>query len=138
MRVLLAVPAFCALLGQLAFAVDGRAMTLALPHPLRAGETAWLEVKVGVLERGAEVEIATASGQSLGVISPFAIRSGRQAGTYTVPVPADTIREGRLSLVVSLNQNGHPKRAPSAKELKRIRLKVMPAGHTPRPIPNNP
>ena len=134
MRVLLAVPAFFVLLGQLAFAVDGRTMTLALPHPLRAGETAWLEVRLGVLERGVEVEIATAAGQSLGVISPFAIRSGRQAGTYTVPVPADAIADGRLSLVVSLNQNGHPKRAPTAKELKRIRLKIR---QTPRPSPNS-
>lgn len=138
MRVLLATPGFFLLLGQLALAVDGRTMTLALPHPLRAGETAWLEVKVGVLERGAEIEITTAAGQSLGVISPFAIRSGRQAGAYPVPVPADAIRDGRLALVVSLNRNGHPKRAPTAKELKRIRLKIMPPVKSPAPVPNNP
>jgi hypothetical protein len=130
-RALLATPVFFVLLGQLASAVDGREVTLALPHPLRAGESAWLEVKLGVLERGAEIEIATAEGRSLGVISPFGIRSGRQAGTYTVPVPADAISADRLSLVVSINQNGHPRRAPTTKELKRIRVKIRVAGQPP-------
>lgn len=131
MRRWLAVPAFFVLLVQLACAVDGRTMTLALPHALRARETLWLEVKVGVLERGSEIEVTTAAGQSLGVISPFAIRSGRQAGTYSLPVPVEVVRDGRLSLIVSLNQNGRPKRAPTAKELKRVRLKIMSGERSP-------
>src|SRR5258708_32106997 len=94
MRGLLAVPAFFVLLGQLAFAVDGRTMTLALPHPLRAGETAWLEVRLGVLERGVEVEIATAAGQALGGISALATPSRRPGWPIHLPRAAPRYQGG--------------------------------------------
>ncbi len=126
MQAPLAALALFALLAQATYTVPGRVVTLALPHALREGETAWLEVKIGVIERGAEIEITTTTGQSLGVISPFGIRSGRQAGTYTVPVPADAISDNRVSLRVLLNQGGHA-RAPTAKEVKSIRVRIMPA-----------
>src|SRR5258708_14246697 len=108
MRGLLAVPAFFVLLGQLAFAVDGRTMTLALPHSLRAGESAWLEVRLGVLERGVEVEIATAAGQSLGAVSPVPVRSRRSAGPHTRPAPPPPHPACRPSPVVCLNRTQHP------------------------------
>jgi len=109
-------------------ASSGRVVTLVLPHALSAGETAWIELKVGVIERGAEIEIATTAGQTLGVISPFGIRSGDEAGTYTVPVPVDAISDKHVSLRLTLNQYGRERRAPTAKEVKSIRLKIMPAG----------
>ena len=120
----LAVLALVALLAQ---SSAGRIETLVLPHTLRAGETAWLEVKVGVIARGAEIEITTTSGRLLGVISPFAIRSGNQAGTYTVPLPADAISNGRVSVRISLNQY-HSQRAPTLTEVKSIRVKIAGAG----------
>ena len=123
----LATLALFALLAQATSAVPGRVVTLVLPHALRAGEAAFLEVKVGAIERGAEIEIATTEGRSLGVISPFGIRSGRQAGTYTVPLPADAISDNRVSLRLTLNQGGHAQRAPTRKEVKSIRVKIMPA-----------
>jgi propanediol utilization protein len=125
-QTLLALLSF-ALLAQPASAAAGRVVTLVLPHTLAAGETAWIELKLGVTERGAEIEIATTAGQSLGVISPFGIRSGDEAGTYTVPVPADAISGDHVSLRLTLNQYGHAKRAPTAKEVVDIRVKIMPA-----------
>jgi propanediol utilization protein len=107
-------------------AATGRAVTLTLAHPLHSGETAWLEVEIGPIERGAEIEIATTDGRPLGIISPYAIRSGDSAGTYTVPVPDDAISKNRVLLRLSLNQHGHASRAPTAKEVKGIRLKIKP------------
>jgi len=119
--------AFFGLLGPPAHAPAGRVVTLALPHPLRPGETAWLEVTVGVLENKAEIEIQTTEGRELGVISPFGIRPGSPAGTYTVPVPLDAISHDHLPLRLFLDRNGHPLRAPTAKEVTSLRVKIMPA-----------
>src|SRR5437588_10631000 len=107
----------------------GRTETLVLPHTLKAGETVWLEVCVGVVTRGAEIEVTTTSGRLLGVISPYGIRPGNQAGTYTVLVPADAISEGRLSLRLSLDY-AHSQRAPTKEEVKGLRVKIMDAGKT--------
>ena len=124
--VVLAAFALCALVAQTAEAPAGRVVKLALPHPVRAGESALLEAEVGVIERGAEIEISTLDGRSLGVISPFGVRSSNPVGTYTVPLPADVIANNSVVLRVSLRHYGHT-RAPTAKEVKSIRVKIMPA-----------
>ena len=118
MRPRLGALALLAILALDANAGTAREVTLILPHALRAGETASLEVEVGAIERGEEINIVTTSGRLLGVISPFGIRPGQQAGTYTVPLPADAIAGGRISLRLSLDQYGHPQRAPTAEEVK--------------------
>jgi hypothetical protein len=100
-----------------------REMTLALPHALRKGETAWLLVKVGAIGRD-QIQITTQDGRPLGTISPFGIRSGKAAGTYTVPVPAEALSDGRLALRVSVMQSGRAPRAPTAKEVKSLRLLI--------------
>ncbi|MGH9599161.1 MAG: hypothetical protein ACRD27_04820 [Terracidiphilus sp.] len=107
----------------------GRPFNLVLPHPLRPGETAWLVVKVGVIERGAEIKIETPSGRLLGDISPFAIRSGQPAGSYTVPLPASAISHNRVALRLFLDDYLHPPRAPSASEVSSVRVRIMPAAH---------
>jgi hypothetical protein len=127
MYALIAPLAFFAVLAQPAQQVPGRVMTLALPHALRAGETAWLEVKVGVIERGEEIEIQTTAGQPLGTISPFGVRSGQPAGTYTVPVPPGAIANDHLSLRLLIDQSSHAQRGPTVKEVSRVRVKIMPA-----------
>lgn len=118
--------AFFALMGQPAHESTGRVVTLPLPHALRAGEAIFLEVKVGAMEQKAEIEIEGTAGQPLGTISPFGIRAGQPAGVYTVPVPADAIANGRLVLRLFIEQSNHEERAPTAKEVGRIRVKIMP------------
>ncbi|HUZ96398.1 MAG TPA: hypothetical protein VMU57_15955 [Edaphobacter sp.] len=104
--------------------IDGaRETTLALPHTLREGETAWLLVTVGAIGRD-QIQIMTQDGQPLGTISAFGIRSGKAGGTYTVPVPAEAIRDGRLGLRLSVIQSGRAPRAPTAKEVKSLRLLI--------------
>jgi hypothetical protein len=103
-------------------------MTLALPHPLTAGGIAWLQVQVGPIGRAEEIDVTTAAGQRLGTISPFGVRSGQAAGTYTLPVPADAIHDGRLSVRFTISQAGTAPRTPTAEELRGVKLIVPEAG----------
>jgi len=112
------------LLAQSGGAVSADDMTLVLPHPLGAGETAWIEVQVGPIGRGQEIEVTTTSGQELGVISPFGVRVGQDAGTYTLPVPGDAIRNGRVSVRLMITQFGAPSRKPTAQEVRSVKLTV--------------
>src|SRR4029077_6389203 len=79
-------------------------MTLVLPHPLQSGETAWVQVRVGQIGRGQEIEVTTTSGRELGVISAFGLPAGQDAGPYPLPLPADAIQDGRVSLRLTITQ----------------------------------
>lgn len=104
--------------------IDGaREMTLALPHALRKGETAWLLVEVGAIGRD-QIQLMTQDGRPLGTISQFGIRSGKPGGTYTVPVPAEALSNGRLVLRMSVMQSDRVPRAPTTKEVKSLRLLI--------------
>jgi hypothetical protein len=122
-----ALSAHLALNGNAASAQSAaRDMTLQLPHPLAADETAFIIVEIGTIGRGQEVEVTTAAGQSLGVISPFSVRAGQEAGTYPLPVPATAVRDGRVSLRLTISQFGAPPRAPTAEEVRSVKLSVGP------------
>ncbi len=126
--VALTLLAHLALNGSAALAQDAaHSMTLALPRPLAAGETAFIEVQVGPIGRGRTVEVTTASGQPLGVVSPFGIRTGQNAGTYPLPVPKDALRDGRLSIRLTISQPGGAPRAPTSDEVRGVKLGVGPA-----------
>lgn len=103
-------------------ATTAQELTLALPHPLRGGETAGIEVHLGPIARGRVVTITTAAGQQLGTISPFGTRVGENAGTYTLPVPPDAIRDGRVAIRLAITQAGSPPRPPTAQEVSSVRL----------------
>lgn len=123
MHTLIATLFSLALLVQTSDAAPGWVVNLDLPRDLRAEDSVWLEVKLGVIPRGAEIEIETTSGKTLGVISPHGIRSGEEAGTYTVPVPHEAICNQRLSLRITVSHRSR-KRAPTLEEVKSIRLKI--------------
>jgi hypothetical protein len=112
-----------ALLVQTAGA-PGRVVNLVLPRDLSADEVVWVELKLGVIQRGEEIEVETTSGKTLGVISPYGIRSGEEAGTYPILLPPEAISNRRASLRIILNQTNRSKRAPNAQELRSVRLKI--------------
>ena len=126
MHTLFATLISLALLVQTAGA-PGRVVNLVLPRSLSANEVVWVELKLGVLTRGDEVEVQTTSGKTLGVISPYGVRSGTEAGTYTLAVPPEAISNRRASLRIILNQTNRGKRAPTVKELRSVRLKITSA-----------
>jgi hypothetical protein len=126
--VALALFTHLALNGNAALAQDAaQSMTLQLPRPLAAGETAYIEVQVGPIGRGRTIEVTTTSGQPLGVVSPFGVRTGQDAGTYPLPVPKEAIRDGRLSIRLTISQPGGSSRAPTADEVRGVKLGVGPA-----------
>ena len=103
----------------------GRVVNLVLPRSLNEDEGLAAELTLGVLERGARIRVQTASGKMLGVISTYGIRSGEEAGTYTVRVPVEAVSNNRVSLRITLNYN-RSKRAPTDQELRAVRLQITP------------
>ena len=105
---------------------SAREPVLNLPRPIAAGETAFIAVAIGAIGRAQSLDIATAEGRSLGVISPFGVRAGQDAGTYTVPIPRDAIRDGRVVLRLTIRQ-GDTARAPTPEEVRGITLNIVGA-----------
>ena len=126
MQTLFATLISFALLVQTAGA-PGRVVNLALPRSLTANEGVSVELKLGVLARGAEIVVETVSGKLVGVVSPYGIRAGEEAGTYTVPLPPEAISNNRVSLRLTLKQ-GREKRTPTTKQIKDVRLQITPRG----------
>lgn len=98
--------------------------TLTLPQPLHAGDTAYIEVKLGVIGPGQEIEITTPDGRTLGVISPHGIRAGNAGGTYTLPLPADAICHGRVAIQLRVTRSNAASRMPTADEVRGVRVVV--------------
>lgn len=122
--------AVCMLLlvvGQAAPPTTARHINLVLPRPLNPSESALLEVTLGAVERGSEVEILTAEGHIVGGISPYGVQSRHEAGTYLLPVPPEAISHDRISLLISLRHDGNPPRAPTMDEVKSVKVKIVPA-----------
>ncbi len=124
-----AVLALCLCLAQSGAVAAAEDITVALPRPLQPGETAWLNVEIGAIARGQEITITSASGQLLGVISPFGIRAGQGAGKYTLPVPAEAIRNGQVTLRLTISEFGTPPRAPTSDEVHAVTLSVTGGKH---------
>jgi hypothetical protein len=110
---------------RFALGADWREVDLRLPRELQAGDTAFLEVELGALPHGREVHLTTASGRELGVVSPYAVRAGVDAGIYNLPVPSDVFVQRRLVVRLSVNSSNHRERAPTADELKAVRAKIV-------------
>ena len=102
---------------------------LALPRRLQAGESLVVVVAVGELGRGQEILVSTSTGQTIGTISPFGIRSRQEAGSYVLPVPTSAVSNDVLSLELRIIGDGPP-RAPTAQEVKSVELRITPAPPT--------
>lgn len=131
-RAVLAACALIALLAQGAAAPAavtpssaGRTV-LTLPRPPAAQEAVWLSVRVGVLQRGARVLVLSDEGALLGAISPFAIVPGHEAGTYTIPLPENAVRQGRVAVRLVVEDNQHATRAPAGGEVEDVGLVYVP------------
>lgn len=121
-RLAAAVFALALLIAQGGCAAGRDYTDLTLPHALKPGERAFLEVELGALAAGHELELSSDTGARLGVISPHAIRPGRGAGTYTLPLPGDAVRDRRLRVRLRITRAGAAPREPSAEEVRGVRL----------------
>jgi len=103
---------------------EWREVELVLPRALETGDTVLVEVQLGKLPRGLEIEVSTAAGRELGAISPHGIPTGNEAGTYTLPIPRDVFSKGRATIRLSINQSDQTRRAPTEDEVKSVRLTI--------------
>ena len=127
--------AACALIALLAQSGDvpaavtpssaGRTV-LTLPRPPAEQEAVWLSVRVGVLQRGARVVVFSDDGKLLGAISPFAIVPGKEAGTYTIPLPENSVRDGRVVVRLVVEDREHPTRPATGSEVEDVELVYVP------------
>lgn len=122
--------ALVALLAQPAAVPAGRVATLTLPQVLRVGETAWLEVELGTLARGQQIVITTLDGRLLGHVAHYGSARGKAGSVYPIPLPLEAISNGTVSVRLAV-QRGDSRRAPTRSELKRVRLRIMPAAPKP-------
>ncbi|UWZ81944.1 hypothetical protein [Occallatibacter riparius] len=112
----------------LGYSADGsptRRVSLTLPHPPATGETIWLKVEVGEIGHN-QVHVTTSSGRELGTISTYGVKSGKPAGTYTLPVPADAMSGTHLTVLLSIIQ-GRTEHAASLREVKAVSIGLRPA-----------
>jgi len=102
------------------------AVDLALPRAADADEAIWLQVNVGMLPPGAQLEIRARSGELLGAVSPFAVPRGQAAGAYLVPLPESVITDDRVELRLVLRRPGAAPRPPRAGEVEEASLVYVP------------
>src|SRR5262249_14265298 len=103
-----------------------RRVVLTLPRTPAAQEAVWLSVRLGVLQRGWRVLVLSDDGRLLGAISPFAIPAGNKAGTYTIPLPQDAVRHGRVAVRLAVEIMENVTRAPTRSEVEDVRLVYVP------------
>lgn len=99
---------------------------LALTRPATSKEAVWLEIRAGTLPRGTEIRVSTRKGILLGTVSPFGAQQGREAVTYTIPLPQNTITNNRVHLRLTVDTPGVPARAPQPGEVESINLIYVP------------
>ena len=97
-----------------------RTFTLSRPPAAPAG--AFLEVEVGALPAGRQVDVTTPSGVPIGTIAPFGAAARGSGGVYALPVPAGAIQDRTLSVRVTIIGGGEPARAPTTTEVTNLKL----------------
>ena len=118
-----AVLLLCVMLGTGVAMADNppaRRVDLMMPRDAAANETATLAVQAGFLPRGTEIDVSSPDGRLIGTISPFAIADHQSAGTYNFPLRLSDIRDGRVSVLLTLRRFGAPTRAPTEAEVPRV------------------
>ena len=99
---------------------------LALTRPATPQEAVWVQIRAGTLPRGTEIRVSTRKGILLGTVSPFGAPPGREAATYTIPLPQNAIVNNRVQLRLTVDAPGMPARAPQPGEVEGINLIYVP------------
>ena len=105
---------------------SARRIVLTLPRAPAAQEAVWLSVRVGVLERGVRILVLSDDGTLLGAISPFAISPGKEAGTYTIPLPENAVSQGRVAVRLVVEDREHVTRPATGGEVEDVGLVYVP------------
>jgi hypothetical protein len=103
-----------------------QAYDLPLPRAVASGEMLVARVTVGPLKAHERIIVRTRSGEIAGSVSPFGAQARQNTGVYTVPIPEGAIKDGRVRLLLQLEQKDAPTRAPTTEEVRHIDLTWIP------------
>jgi len=117
-----------------------RVYDLPLPRAAAGGEMLVARVTVGPLKAPQRIIVRTRSGEIAGTISPFGAQARQNSGVYTIPVPDSAIKDAHVRLLLQLDQKDAPPRAPTAEEVRDIRVEWIPvtAGRGSNTTPQQP
>jgi hypothetical protein len=101
-------------------------ITLVLPRVAAPTEAVWLQIRAGLLPRGARLRVSTSDGVLLGTVAPFGVPRGQEGGMYTVPLPQTAVVNGRVQLHLEVEEPGAIARAPKSGEVEDIALIYVP------------
>ena len=107
--------------------------TLESPRAPVYHETIHAMVSVGSLRRGDKIVVRTMTGEIVGTVSPFGIRSGQKAGVYPIPIPRAALvnRTVKLRLEVVPSAPDSIVRPPTDSEVENVKLKLSEADEPP-------
>ena len=104
-----------------------REVTLTLPRTPAHDEAVRLIISAGVLPHGSSIIVRTMDGEIAGVVSPFGIRPGQPAGSYTIALPNTALKDGKVSVKLEVKQEGIEEvRPPNEQELLGAELVYIP------------
>lgn len=102
-------------------------VVLPVPHAAGENEAIWLELEIGALPKGEEIEVLSSTGALLGTISPFgALRAGAAPARYTIPLPKSALTAGSVDLRLEVEAPGAAPRPPRPGEVRSIKLIYVP------------
>ncbi len=101
---------------------------LTLQRPMATDEVLQARIEVGPLAPNARIIVRLEDGSIAGTVSPFGAEARQKGGVYFIPVPAQAVKSGKVSLHLELETSGTaPTRAPNTDEVRSIELVMVPA-----------
>jgi hypothetical protein len=99
---------------------------LVLPRPPGRDEAVQVQIAAGPLPPAARLILLTEQGEILGALAPFGPTDRGRGSTVTVPVPLSALVDGRLRLLLQVEQPNAPPRSPRPDEVQRLNLILVP------------
>jgi hypothetical protein len=107
-------------------AQENSVIELSAPRSPRPDEAVEIQIVTGPLPRGARLSVMTEQGEVLGSVAPFVLPGDEGGSSATIPVPRGMLVDGRLRLRLQVVQPGAASRTPSADEIRRMDLIIVP------------
>jgi hypothetical protein len=102
------------------------ALELRLPRRVAPHDGIELQVSTGPLPRGARLVVESPRGQIFGAVAPFP--AGSTSNSATIPIPQSALQGETLPLRLEMRDPDGKTRAPSASEVGKLDLVIVPQG----------
>jgi hypothetical protein len=105
-------------------------VVLELPRSPTINEAIYLRLGLGVLPPHATLVVKTTDGQILGRVAPYGRRPNQKVGIQIIPVPAQTLVNGKVSLRLEVEPRDAAVRPPKENEVADVTLVLRPVTRT--------